>query len=149
MSNKVKTSEIAQSPKQILFMTQPYAAVGVVVSAASGTVDSSTGRKIVKAGTPLAGDLTDRTKAFTAVSSSSKSGISTLEDTPEDTPATSTTTSVVQGVLVHDVDVTDGDENGTLCIFGFIDLNKLEKDVVTLAESAATSLDGKVWFLRG
>lgn len=47
----------------------------------------------------------------------------------------------LNAVLLHDVDVTDGDANGTACIFGFINLNRLDSDVVTLIE-AAVQIDG-------
>lgn len=121
--NKVKKETFGRPDHQILFMTHPYAAVGVVVAASAGVTDEETGRKIVKAGTPLAGDLTDRITPFTA-------------------------SSTANGVLAHDVDVTLGDENGTLIIHGFVDLNKLEEDVVATATAAKDSLDGKVWFLK-
>lgn len=122
--NKVKKETFGRPDRQILFHTHPSDAVGVVVSAAAGVADDETGKKIVKAGTPLAGDLTDRTTPFT------QDGASAV------------------GVLLHDVDVTEGDENGSLVIFGFVDLNKLDEDVVTLVTAAKDALDGKVWFLK-
>lgn len=122
MANRVK-SKTGGAPKQILFMADYHAAVGVVVSAAAGVADADTGRKIVKAGTPLAGDLTERTTAFTK-------------------------SSTADGVLLHDVDVTDGDENGTLLIFGYVDLNKVDETVVSDLTAAKGSLDGKVWLLK-
>lgn len=39
------------------------------------------------------------------------------------------------GILLHDVDITDGNNNGTLLIFGFV--NKLRIDSVTLAKITA------------
>lgn len=35
----------------------------------------------------------------------------------------------MNAVLFHDVDVTDGAANGTACIFGFINLNRIDSDV--------------------
>ena len=100
-------------------MTQPYAAVGVVVSD-SGVSAGDDGRKIVKAGTPLAGDLTARTTAFT-----------------QGTDANAV------AVLVHDVDVTNGSANGTALVFGFVDKNKLDTKVQTLWTSTLiTRLSG-------
>lgn len=122
MANKVKTVSGAAT-KQILFMTQPYAAVGAVISA-TDAVDVD-GRKIQKAGTPVSGDLTARTTEFT---------VAGADD--------------AVGVLVHDVDVTEGAENGTVLIFGFVDLNKVEEDVATKIETAKAALDGKVTFLK-
>lgn len=130
MANKIKTVK-ATNERQILFATQPYMAVGVVMSATGAvTVD---GRKIQKAGTPIAGSLEARTTAFTVAADSG--------DT--------TKTSNAVAVLLHDVDVTDGAENATALIFGFVDLNKLESDVVTKVTAAAkTALSGKVTFLK-
>lgn len=128
MSNRGFTVESATNPKQILFMTQPYAAVGVIVGD-SDVEAGEDGRKIIKAGTPLAGDLTARETAFTAVTSGQE--------------------SKAVGVAVHDVDVTDGENNATLLIFGFVNLDNLDADVVSLiTEQVKTALSGKVTFLR-
>lgn len=52
------------------------------------------------------------------------------------------------GVLLHDVDVTLGDENGTLLIFGFVNINRIEETATANALLAAqSSLDGKVFLL--
>lgn len=126
--NKIKTVS-GTSGNQILFATQPSMAVGIVMSAAGAT---GTDQKIHKAGTPVAGDLTKRTTAFTVAADSG-----------------SRSASNAVGVLLHDVDVTAGDENATLLIFGYVDLNKLESDVVTKITSTVTAaLDGKVTFLK-
>lgn len=66
------------------------------------------GRKIVKAGTPLKGDVTNRETAFEV--------------------ATTSTDNVV-GIAEFDVDVTDGNANGACILFGFIDESKLDSDV--------------------
>lgn len=39
-------------------------------------------------------------------------------------------------VLLHDVDVTDGMANGTACIFGFVNLNRVDSDVKAAILSA-------------
>lgn len=122
MANKV-TGQTMGVRHQILFDVMNRKAVSIVVDAAAGTADPDTGKTIVKAGTPLAGDLTDRTKPFGS-------------------------TGTVQGVLLHDVDVTAGNENGTLLIWGFVNLDRLDDDVATAALAKATDLDGKIWFLR-
>lgn len=91
------------APNQILVNPQFQFSVSVVVSkecAAKAAVEN--GRKILKAGTPLAGNLDSRTAPFT---------IATAEN--------------VVGVLLHDVDVTDSNANGTLLIFGFVNMNRL------------------------
>lgn len=93
---------------QILKNVELQESVGIVVGDSVATADSL-GRKIVKAGTPLTGDLDNRTIAFTAA----KAGSSTEK-------------SDAVGVLLHDVDVTTGDANGTLLIFGFVNTNRID-----------------------
>lgn len=53
------------------------------------------------------------------------------------------------GVLLHDVDVTAGSDNGTLLIFGFVNINRI--DTATAAELLAVEddLDGKVFIVAG
>lgn len=128
MANRGFKEEKAVNPKQILFMTNPYAAVGVVVGDAGVTADAN-GKKIIKAGTPLAGDLTARNTAFSAVTSSSGSD--------------------AVGVAIHDVDVTDGENNAELLILGFVNLDNLENSVVSLiTDDVKAALKGNVTFLR-
>lgn len=67
------------------------------------------GRKIVKAGTPLTGNLKDRAAAF----------------------ATTADASNVVGIAMHDVDVTAGSANGAILIFGTVDYSKLDASVQT------------------
>lgn len=119
--------ETLAAPQQILFNVQNQMSVPILVdkTMASVTVD---GRKIVKAGTPLNGDLTARGTAFKA--------------------AVDTTAPAV-GVLLHDVDITDNNANGTLLIWGFVNLDRL--DSATAAKITATrktELAGRIWFLK-
>ena len=119
--------ETLAAPQQILFNVQNQVSVPILVdkTMASVTVD---GRKVVKAGTPLNGDLTARTTAF----------VKAVDNT---NPAT--------GVLLHDVDVTEGDANGTLLIWGFVDLNKVDSTTAALITATRkTELAGKVTFLK-
>lgn len=128
MANKIKTVA-GTATKQILFATQPSMSVGVVVGNAGVSADSE-GKKILKAGTPLKGSLEARGTAWTLSADSSGSN-----------PAV--------GVLLHDVDVTAGNENGTALIFGFVDLNKVDSSVTALITTAAkTALAGKVTFIK-
>lgn len=132
MGNYVKKESFGNK-KQILFMTQPYAAVGVIVGD-TGVTAGSDGKKIIKAGTPLAGSLQARTTPFTVAADSGSAG--------------SETNNAV-GVLLHDVDVTAGPENATLVIFGFVDLNKIDSDVeAKITVAAQESLRGIVTFLK-
>lgn len=92
--------------QQILFAVEHQVSVGIVVDETCG-VEQTNGRKIAKAGTPVTGDLDKRTVAFT--------------------PASTGETTNVIGVLLHDVDVTTGDNNGTLLLFGFVNTNRLDE----------------------
>lgn len=50
-------------------------------------------------------------------------------------------TKPMNAVLLHDVDVTDGAANGTACIFGFINVNRVDTDVAA-AIATASSIAG-------
>lgn len=106
------------APVQILFDVQNQVSVSIVVD--DGYSVTRDGRKIVPAGTPLSGSLTARNTAFVKAVDNTK-------------PAT--------GVLLHDVDVTDGDTNGTLLIWGFVDLNKID---ATTAELLTATRQGEM-----
>ena len=92
---------------QILFAVEHQVSMGVVVSKTLGVAEGT--KKVVKAGTPLTGNLDARTTAFTAASAGSSSEASNAV-----------------GVLLHDVDVTTGDANGTLLLFGFVNTNRID-----------------------
>ncbi len=126
MANMVKT-ETYGNRKNIMLSDISTVAFGVQVGNAGITADAN-GRKIIYAGTPLKGDIEKRDTAF--VVSSDGTGL--------------------KGILLHDVDVTEGDANGSLVIFGFVDLNKLDAKAMTYVTAAAkTTLDGKITFLKG
>ena len=114
-------------PVQILFNVQNQMSVGIRVDDAYSVTRD--GRKIVPAGTPLSGDLTARTTAF----------VKAVDTTH---PAT--------GVLLHDVDVTDGNANGTALIFGFVNVNRVDSDVATAitTAAAATGASTKITFIK-
>lgn len=128
---KIKKSSYV-STNQILFNADPFVAVSIIVDDTLGVTDPSTGRKIVKAGTPLAGDLTNREKAFAAVNVASDS-----------------VASNAKGILLHDVDVTTGKANGTLLIFGFVNVDRIDATVMEKNdEYVKQALDGKIYFLK-
>lgn len=110
---------VAVNVNQILFCTDPQVSVGVIVDDADVSAGDD-GRKVVKAGTPLYGDLLDRSTPFTIEAPAVGVG----EATPDPV-----------GVLLHDVDVTDGDENGTLLIFGFVNINRLDEATATAIQA--------------
>ena len=52
-------------------------------------------------------------------------------------------------MLLHDADVTDGNANATLLIFGSVDLNKLDETTEALiTANVKTKLAGKVTFIK-
>lgn len=113
-------------PVQILFNVQNQVSVSIRVDDAYSITRD--GHKVVPAGTPLSGDLTARNTSF----------VKAVDTTH---PAT--------GVLLHDVDVTNGDANGTLLIWGFVDLTKVDSTTAALITATRmTELAGKVTFLK-
>lgn len=89
------------APKQILANVDLQSSVGCIVAQAVGTTVGT--KKIAKAGTPIEIDMGNL-----------------------QTPAVEGTANAV---LLHDVDVTDGNANGTALVFGFVNVNRLESDV--------------------
>lgn len=121
--------ETAVAVNQILAFVEPQVSVGVVVANTGISADSD-GKKIIKAGTPLYGDITARTTAF--VKETTTEGVSNAV-----------------GVALHDVDVTAGNNNATLLIFGFVNLDRLDTATAALITSAVkTALNGKVTFIK-
>ena len=195
--------------RQILFNVGSDIDIGVGVVAGNTGVDANTeGKKIIKAGTPMHGDLTNRTNAFlvagqtvdptatatvegtgitaaTVTAATFKTAVSNVTGTYVFTAAVSagTTWSMggstvtlsdygivatgsaadgdkitvvftaedatpAVGVMLHDVDVTAGNNNGTLLIDGFVDLNKLDDDVLAMITSTVKSQLTHVRFLK-
>ena len=114
-----------QNVKQILANTEHFFSVGAIIGSAGVTAEN--GKKIIKAGTPVGG-TTQTLQESTAV----------LTVVGDDT---------VQGVLMHDVDVTDGNSNGTLLIWGFVNEYRIDSSV-NIPEAVKTALAGKITFLK-
>lgn len=104
--------------KDILYLLDDYTAITVNVSA-TGVTAGDDGKKIVPAGTVIGGVLEDPTQAAVAAEGGSGEGAVAAE-----------------GVLMHDVDVTDGDALGTMIIRGVLDGTKLPADIT--ADQKAT-----------
>lgn len=119
------------STNQILFNTDPFVAVSIIVDDALGVIDPATGRKIVKAGTPLAGDLTKREAVFVAVNEASAS-----------------LASNAKGILLHDIDVTTGNANGTLLIFGFVNVDRIDSTVMEKNNEYVKEALKGIYFLK-
>ena len=105
--NMVKKTSYT-TPKSILIAPELAYSIPVIVGN-TGISAGEDGRKIIKAGSAVGGTTSVLTSRQTA-----------LQKT--------TTATQAQGVLLHDLDVTDGDANGTMLVFGFIDLNKIDTD---------------------
>lgn len=117
------TKTTGAAPVQILANVELQYSMGVVVSQAAGK--DINGKKIVKAGTPLTGSLDARATAFTAAGEAN-----------------------AVGVLLHDVDVTNGNANGTLLLFGFVNTNRLDSATKALITAGVkTALKGGVTFI--
>lgn len=103
MFNKsgIRSNAIA-STKQILANVEMQASVGCIVPTSIGV--SEDGKTIAKAGTPIKVDLSNLQSEV----------------------ALATGSVPMNGVLLHDVDVTGASANGTALIFGFVNLNRID-----------------------
>lgn len=232
------TKVTGAAPRQILFNVQNQMGVSIKVDKTATLYQTENNRKIVKAGTPLTGNLKSRSSVFTDGVSAGTKGFFTLQITTafaadevltidgtaytcaaaEDVEGkkfaganaaaqvasllkmvttddydvaavtsatdkigftqkvpngddmsgptvskTSTTGAIgsvtkvtdpvssssnAVGVLIHDVDITDGDANGSLLIWGFVNINRLDSNTQALiTPEVETALAGKVTFL--
>lgn len=114
-SGITKTSLAAT--KQILANVDLQSSVGCIVPQTLGVVVGS--KKIAKAGTPIKIDLMNLQTAAVKADG----------------------TTPLNAVLLHDVDVTAGNANGTALIFGFVNVNRVDSDVAT-AITTAVAADG-------
>lgn len=112
--------------KQILANVENQVSVGCIVPQTLGVTVGT--KKIAKAGTPIKVDLMNL-----------------------QTPAVKADGTVaLNAVLLHDVDVTAGNANGTALIFGFVNVNRVDTDVaaaITTA-AAATGASPKITFVK-
>lgn len=123
--NMVKKTSYT-TPKSILIAPELAYSIPVIVGN-TGISAGEDGRKIIKAGSAVGGTTSVLTNRQTA-----------LQKT--------TTATQAQGVLLHDLDVTDGDANGTMLVFGFVDLNKIDTDAQP-ASDVQTALT-KITFMK-
>ena len=114
---------------QILIAPELAFSMGIVVDETCGTVDSTTGRKIAKAGTPVTGSLDDRVS------------------TPFTKAQTTTGNSNAVGILLHDVDLTKGDNNGAILVFGFVNTNRLDTATKALITAEVKAALQKITFV--
>ena len=120
MLNRDKITKTSYgATQQILANVELQSSVGCIVPSSLVSTADANGNKIAKAGTPIHINLESR-----------QSPVSAPAAAGDDTPAVP-----MNAVLLHDVDVTSGNANGTALIFGFVDLNKID----TTTQSALTT----------
>lgn len=103
------------APRQILANVQLQSSVGCIVPQALGVAVGT--KKIAKAGTPIKVDLLNLQSVAQAANGE----------------------VAMNAVLLHDVDVTVGNANGTALIFGFVNVNRVDTDVAALITTAAAN----------
>lgn len=120
---RIQTVEYT-TPKTIL--SAPELAYTLPVKVANtGVTEDENGRKIIKAGTPIKGDLEKRSDAF------------------------QTSTEDATGLLLHEVDVTDGNNNGTIVVSGAIDVSKVDNETAALYTETIKEKLNKIIFMKG
>lgn len=122
----VNKETYGQLGKHILIANDSYMVTLPARVTNTGVDADSDGKKILRAGTPLAGDITKRDTAFTK-----------------------TNGSTAVAVLMHDVDVTEGAENATIILAGCVDLLKLDSATQALVTSDVVSALPRIIFVEG
>lgn len=114
------------APVQILANVELQSSVGCIVPKTLGATVGN--KKIVKAGTPIKVDLMNLQAAAVKADG----------------------TTAMNAVVLHDVDVTDGNANGTALIFGFVNVNRVDSDVATAITTAlgATGASKQITFMK-
>jgi len=112
--------------KHILIANNSYM-VTLPAQVTNTGVDADTdGKKILRAGTPLAGDITKRDTAFTK-----------------------TNGNTARAILLHDVDVTAGANNATIILAGCVDLLKVDETTRELITSNVKGAVPNIIFVEG
>lgn len=112
--------------KHILIANNSYMVTLPAQVTNTGIDADSNGKKILKAGTPLAGDITKRGTAFTK-----------------------TNGNTARAILLHDVDVTDGANNATIILAGCVDLLKIDETTRELITSNVKGAVPNIIFVEG
>lgn len=116
--------------KQILANVELQASVGCIVDDAIVAADAN-GKKIAKAGTPIVVNFANLQAP--AVAPTEASGDNSA------VPA--------NAVLLHDVDVTKGDANGTALYFGVVNINRLDTDIQAKVTAGVNTI-GAITFIK-
>ena len=128
MANKIIKETFNAPEKHILIANDSYMVTLPGIIKATGVTAGTDGQKIVKAGTPVYGDIEKRDTGFTISGSQGANPVA---------------------VVMHDVDVTAGDENGTIVLAGVVDLLKLETSVQTALTSSIKAALPRIIFVEG
>ncbi|WP_291632201.1 hypothetical protein [Clostridium sp.] len=121
LNQTVVTTTVGATRKTILAETNLAYSMGCKLNATSFGADA-----VVLAGTPVAGNLGARETEFTKAN---------------------VTGADVVGILLHDVDMSKGN-NAAVLVFGFIDETKLDATVVTLLVAAIRTALTKITFVK-
>lgn len=116
------TNNKMSAATQILANVELQMSVGCVVTNALATVVGT--KKIVKAGTPVKIDF---------------GNLATV-------PAVDGGTNGYNAIILHDADVSYGNQNATALIFGFVNLNRI--DTTTSAKLTSQTNNSKVVLLK-
>lgn len=125
MLNQTGITRVAGTTRKTILIAPELAFSLSCMVENTGVTAGEDGRKVVKAGTPVSGNLQERDTAFKVAGE-------------EDTPV---------GIILHDVDVTKGTANSQVVIFGFVDISKLEESVATTIKSMEAKLP-KITFVK-
>lgn len=112
------TTKSYLSDRQILADVAHQSAVGCIVDKTMGVTVGD--KKLVKAGTPININLMNLQTPAKAVVAASE-GVTAVP---------------MNAVLLHDVDVTTKNANGTALVFGFVNVNRVDSDVATKITAA-------------
>lgn len=110
---------------QILANVQLQASVGCIVAQSVVASADANGKKIAKAGTPIVVDFANLQTPVVAPSGN----------------------KVANAVLLHNVDVTAGNANGTALYLGVVNINRLETDVQAKVTAGVNTI-GAVTFIK-
>lgn len=116
------------APKQILANVGLQSSAGCIVPQSLG-VDVGDGVKLAKAGTPINIDFMNLQSVAKKPAAATGEGSSATAAIP------------MNAVLLHDVDVSRGNANGTALYIGVVNVNRVDTDVAT-AITAAKAVDG-------
>lgn len=128
-TNRVVTTQGLGTKSILAFTGVPFWSVGIILNDEGVAVDEN-GKKIIKAGTPIGG-TENALRSEQAVLS-----VISEEDVDD-----------VQGVVLHDVDVTRGDNNGTMLINAYVNEFRMDESIV-VSDAVREALDGKVTYVR-